>query len=732
MKIKSLTDLPSVRVYLNRIGAEVRSLRVAVVRQNHGAYWKDIAIIRFSKDGVIEASNEDFAPTDSERLRIQSEMTVIEWPQLKKLKTPINLPDEIAKANPADVFEFRDINGDIIMLQLRRAKKGDKSYVPYTYWDDDVWRLSEPEGELPLYNEHRLKDASVVFIHEGAKAARYCQWMVDSETPDARAALERHPWGNELKTGVHVGWIGGALSPYRTGWSIINRIGIQHAYIVADNDAPGLQAVPAISQQLRCPTFCVRFTDDWPASFDLADSFPKNMYSSDTSFYVGPAFRECLQPATWATDLIQMAAKGRPANVLRDSFRAMWAYAEDADLFICKMLPEWHRSEALFNKTVAPFSHTLETSKLVVKAYEGRAVGVCYRPDAKGFIVSSDEGSQINLHVPSPIKAIGGDPEPWLAFLRYLIVRDYERSVVERWCATLIARPDIRMGYGLLLVSERQGTGKTTLGAHILAPLVGKRNTGWPSDMDIKSPFNDWIAHKRLVVMNEIYSGNSWKAYHSLKSVITDHDVMVNQKYQRNYRVENWAHVFASSNSRRCLKMESTDRRWFYPEVTEEPWSMEKFGALRKWIDAGGLNIIRHWAEKYGDYVKPGEVAPMTEQKRFMIEGSLSEAQREAVAIAENIVERQEPVALTMKDIVGWCRANVQGTVYDSDYELRRSMTDNGLFAWPTRVKVNGRMDYVLYNKSLEDELSQSGDDNKLAVLRQNVKRCTELMETRM
>jgi hypothetical protein len=83
---------------------------------------------------------------------------------------------------------------------------------------------------------------------------------------------------------------------------------------------------------------------------------------------------------------------------------------------------------------------------------------------------------------------------------------------VLKWCATLIARPSIRMGYGLLLISEQQGIGKTTLGAHILAPLVGLHNTSFPGENDITSAFNEWVAHKRLAVISEIYSGSSWRA----------------------------------------------------------------------------------------------------------------------------------------------------------------------------------------------------------------------------
>lgn len=735
MKVKSLNDLPSVAAYLNRVGAEPRSLKTAVVKEMMGTYWRDVAVIRFSKAGEIQCARQEYLPTDLEALSIRNEFPTFEWPQEKLLDRIINPPEMIAKAETKNVFVFRNTAGKIVMVQVRIEVKGEKSYVPWTYWDDDQWRSCEPDGPLPLYNADRLKDAYAVFIHEGAKAAHFVQEMADRKTEEAKKLAAAHPWGQELQHSVHIGWIGGAMSPHRTDWSVIARMGIKRAYIVADNDEPGKAAVPAIANQLRMPTFSIQFTDEFPKSFDLADKFPSHMFGSadNASHYIGPSFRDCLHPATWATDLIPNP-KGKPSSALRESFKNMWAYVEEADLFVCTEMPEIMRPENILNKMLAPFSHVAETSKLITKAYRGRSARICYRPDQDGLMVTFRGSSAINLHVPGQIKSSPGNPEPWLKFLDYMFVNPAERKQVERWCATLIARPDVRMSYGLLLISERQGIGKTTLGAHILAPLVGHQNVSFPSETDISnSTFNDWMAHKRLVIVNEIYSGSSWKAYHSLKSVITDRDVTVNQKYMRPYTIENWCHVLACSNSMRALKMENDDRRWFYPEVTEIPWSAAQFSELRCWIENGGLKIIKNWAEKYPDHVTPGERAPMTDRKREMIEGSRSEAQREAAVLAESLLDQKEPKAMTIKDVVEWVRHSVQGRVYDSDYELRKVMVEIGLRVYPNRIRANGRLQHVLMNNALADAVSRAVDTEKeISEIRSAIIRPSDLLEHAM
>jgi hypothetical protein len=735
MRIKDVSEIDVVAQYLKRVGAEIRSMRTAVVREAHGRYWKDIAVIRFKKDGDVDCKSIEHMPTEQEAANIKAGLANVRWPELRPIHELVNPPDMIKNAEQKDVFLFRNTENQIVMVQVRIevGPESERRYVPWTYWDDDEWRPAEPDGPLPIYNAHRIKESTTVFIHEGGKAARHCQWMVDGATVDAREALNNHPWGRELVGAVHVGWVGGAMSPSRTDWSMLKREGIKRAYIVADNDEPGRSSVPPISKQIRIPTFMVQFTDEFPKSFDLADEFPDDMFGNldGGSFYIGPSFRDCMHPATWATDLVPPAnGKGRPSAVLRDSFKSMWTYIEEADLFVCRQMPEILRSEAILNKMLAPFSHVKTTTDLIVKAYQGRSTRVCYRPDQDGLLVTSRGSSAINLHVKPSIYPRDGDPTPFIEFMEYMFIRPEECEKALRWCATLIARPDIRMGYGMLLISEKQGVGKTTLGSAILAPLVGDQNVGWPSENDINSQFNDWVANRRLAIVSEIYSGSSWRAYNTLKAVITDKDINVNQKYMRPYKIENWVHIFASSNSMRALKMENDDRRWFYPEITEVPWPKHKFENLRKWIDSGGLSIILQWALEFGDYVHESERAPMTARKIEMIEGSRSEAQTEAAAIAEVMKTSDEPVAVLMKDVVSWCRQQSQGKVFDSDYEIRKAMTDSGVFAWGERIKVGGRLQYVIINNALKD-LAQRSDDEK-PLIRSSVKKCNELMEEEM
>jgi len=731
--VSNLREVDAVREYLSRIGAEPRSLLVAVVKEVAGNYWRDIAVIKFDRDGEVSAPDE-YAPTDSEAAKIKDEFSKISFPHVKIIAKMIDPPEELQKANKKDVFVFRNQDGNILMVQLRRdGKEGEKHYIPFTYWSDGKWRKAEPEGKLPLWGLDRLNGQTTVFIHEGAKAARAVSDMVTGKTASAKKMLSEHPWGDDLARAAHVGWIGGALSPARTDWSMLKRAGVTRAYIVSDNDAPGISAVPAISYHLNIATFHVQFTDEFPKSFDLADKFPDKMFSktNGVNYYIGPSFRSCLHPATWATDLLKNK-KGKPTPILRKHFANMWAYVEEADLWVCLDMPEIIHSQAITNKIFAPFSHSARTAELLLKNYRGRTAKICYRPDCEGRIVTDNSTSAINLHVPTQIKPMHGDATIWEEFLHYLFPIEAERKQVERWCATLIARTDVHMKYGLLLVSETQGVGKTTLGADILGRLVGDSNVDFPSERTIvDSAFNDWIANKRLVVVAEIYSGHSWKAYNNMKSYITDKSIKVNVKFEKPYTIENWAHFIAMSNSMRALKVEPGDRRWFSPKVSEIVWPDSKFKELHDWIRSGGLSIIYQWAIDYGDYVSNAERAPMTEMKKEIIEESISEGQREAEQLALAMERIKEPVFVDMKSVEMWIRSQCQRNVFDTSYELKKAMVARGCFSPKKRLTVFGRLQYVVGNSAAQNLILSQGVDVKKAVS-DHCKKAGEIIEAQI
>jgi hypothetical protein len=209
--IKDLNELPETSKYISRIGAETRSLLKCVVTEKVGNYWQDIAIIRFERSGDIDAP-PGYEPSPGEIELIKAEFATIDWPSSTYINlNDKNIPDIYTDADPKDRFEFYDLGGNIVMLQVKVVKKGEKSYIPITKWTDSQYRFAEPENKLPLFGLETLKDHTTVFINEGANAARICAKIANGE-----GEYKNHPWQKELSEAASVGFIGGALSPLRT------------------------------------------------------------------------------------------------------------------------------------------------------------------------------------------------------------------------------------------------------------------------------------------------------------------------------------------------------------------------------------------------------------------------------------------------------------------------------------------------------------------------------------
>ena len=304
-----------------------------------------------------------------------------------------------------------------------------------------------------------------------------------------------------------------------------------------------------------------------------------------------------------------------------------------------------------------------------------------------------------------------------------LIPGEGDRKELLRWCATLIALPAVRIKYAVLLVSKTQGVGKGTL-AYILSMLVGRHNTSWPTSTTIAdSAFNGWVAHKRLAVIDEMYTGRSRKAYDRFKSIITEDEVTINRKNVEEYTTDNYVHILASSNSMRALHIDDDDRRWFVPRVTEKLQEQEYWIDLRSWLAVGGLGIILSWARKFvgddpGAAIVTGAHAPDSGRKKDVITESRAAGQDYAIEFAALVLAREEPTVISVnsfREAVAIRRERDRTLNHlESASTLRDALEAGGLLPpergekedRTQRFRVNGELSYVVANFLIEAGVS--------------------------
>jgi hypothetical protein len=615
---------PALLAYVRRIGAEELSFKRYMVKEyqpGRGRHYYEEKAVIWIDEGKIKCNNEEYAPSDEEREAIELALINSDIPKSVGATTIFDLRPLLSEGG--EIYEIWDRRTDTISMVQHaiRDRDNDKGYVAWSLWSDGQWRKMEPDGKLRFFKPRKRTRAARLMIHEGAKAALAAQRIVDDRID--------HPWLEELQLYEHWGMLGGALAPHRSEYNEIDRGKFIEVVYACDNDEPGQRALQKVSRHYGKSLKGFRPDDKFPESWDIADAMPTESFKNNR--WIGPCLKDMLVPATRATRVIPpKTPKGKKLIVLNEAFMNEWIHCVTPEVFIHVDWPNVIYTTQEFNNRVSPYSDVVDTARLIKQDDTKKGGVLKYSPSNKsGIYATAEAGRFINTHVSSPIKAEYGSDQPFLEFLDHLVPIEKDRNNTKKWIATLIARPDIKMLYGMLMISEAQGVGKGTLGEKILAPLVGINNTSFPSEQEIvDSSFNYWLAHKRLAVVHEIYAGHSAKAYNKLKSIITDKFINVNKKHMAMYQIENWMHVFACSNSMKALQLSSDDRRWFIPKVIEEKRSPGYWSELNEWLtDRGGLGIILSWAKEFvkvpGNVVMSGEDAPSSTLKKAVIDDNL-------------------------------------------------------------------------------------------------------------
>lgn len=683
--VRGVLDIPEVATYAKRIGATHRGLRKLAVTTRHGRYRVDRAEIRFGDLGTIDAP-EDYEPTDDEQDKITKAWERYTWPVYQPClytgkSEPRNDPRyPWSSVSPENVAVCWDRKREFILCVEVRIplENGDKAIVIWSPFDDQQWRIAEPDP-LPLYGLDQIEGASTIYIHEGPKAARAVRRMLDDDgLACPNGGWREHPMGRELRTegkAAHVAYMGGANRAGATDWSPLQSVS---ATIIAvpDNDDEGREGIRPMSRAIRREMYAVRFDRRWPNGWDFADPMPETLFDRSrprVKQYVGPSLRDLIRPITWATVALPRQAdeegrgqRGQTGFRILPQFAKQWVYIEQLGVFVNLRDPRTFYDDKTFNNAVRPFSDVKDTAAQMHKLWSIKAEGFAFEPGVQPGLVNIGSKLLLNVHVSSEIEAMPGDPRPWLKFLRHLFPNRASRRHVERWVATLRAKPDIRILYALLLVSRTHGVGKNTL-VHVIRMLLGPHNCSSTTAKEITgSAFNSWIAEKRLVEVDEVYAGHSSELANTIKPLITGTEVPVNRKFKEPYTISNKAHFVMMSNSRLPVFVEEKDRRWLIPEVTERTLPVAYWAEFHRWLQDGGINIIAHWCERFCASTKRGPVvegahAPLTRTKAQMIDESRSGAERQVRELGEFLIDRAmgdpaEKIILPTAVLMAWFR----------------------------------------------------------------------------
>lgn len=638
----TLVNHPAVNSYIKRWINENPEYNITYTSRGFRASERDVngynhtvLNVSFYKDNDPKISGllaDTFVISKEE---IKSLLTLLANSKFDELLPPFknrhhlpDLPDfvkEVLENNP-DFVTFIPSEKNIQGVEARKGSGPEKDVRTYWLFGDEntgsaYWTATEPE-KLPIYGSDSVADAAFVFVFEGIKAAKAAKRIATDKS---------HKWhsffaGASTAFCSFAGW----TAVDRSDWSKLNRQD-SYIYIFADNDVNGRTAAAKAAKYLT-KTNVLRvevdredgFFDGW----DIADQLPDTAKGIEE--YV-------ISNGYWCTERNGNGNKFTLTKKAAENIK----YISSIDRFTFINNPTRLMDAKGLNNTLAHASDYKNIAELVTQEPECKVDDIGYRPGRKEIFRQNGD-SIINAWRHGQVKPVerlnDGDEKPWLDFMRHLIPDDKERHVMLRWVATLAARPETRMIFAPLLISNNTGTGKSTLGL-ICSELVGSANSSFPRQHNIESPFNSWLSCKRLVVVNEIYGDR--RGFNNLKDLITEPHIEMNQKHVKETKIENWVHFIFCSNSLSALYLEQKDRRIFAPTVTEK--KMKEWMEPEKffhWLEKeNGFGIIYRWALDFGEYIGKGEEAPSSKRKEDIILETMPEAEQRLRDIIEDFPE---------------------------------------------------------------------------------------------
>ena len=263
---------------------------------------------------------------------------------------------------------------------------------------------------------------------------------------------------------------------------------------------------------------------------------------------------------------------------------------------------------------------------------------VAYLPTYDKTICEIDGLSVLNSFNPKsvPIEAKEFTPEGLEAIelvkkhIKFICTTDEHSHIFTQWLAHQVQYKGRQVLWSPVIQSI-QGVGKSFFG-ELLRICLGDTNVGTVSPTQVTNNFNGWATNVVVNVLEElrVKGHNRYDVVNSLKPLITDRMIQINDKGVKQYMTYNTTNYMCFTNYKDSLPLSEDDRRWWvifvpiqslddlknYVGETAETYFPKLFNAIRSYGSE-----VRKWLLEYNitDEFLNTKQAPMTEHKRIMI-----------------------------------------------------------------------------------------------------------------
>lgn len=203
--------------------------------------------------------------------------------------------------------------------------------------------------------------------------------------------------------------------------------------------------------------------------------------------------------------------------------------------------------------------------------------------------------STLNLWIPTNVQPKPGKTELIRDFLKNVICDGNKKyyNYLMRYLAHALQNPSEKPGVMIILLGG-QGTGKGTFG-RILQAIWGAMYLQVHQIKSIVGEFNSLLERSYIVWLDEAFFDGNRSATDSLKSLVTESLIYINEKQQPARMVRSFHRFFGASNSDFYKTTDRDDRRDFVLRVSEAHKGDHKYWkALNEEMENGGIEGLVH------------------------------------------------------------------------------------------------------------------------------------------
>ena len=157
----------------------------------------------------------------------------------------------------------------------------------------------------------------------------------------------------------------------------------------------------------------------------------------------------------------------------------------------------------------------------------------------------------------------------------------------------MIQHPDRSPKVILIFKSDRQGAGKSTLGAALCRMVGAKHSASFLTPDMLLGEFNDHLAPLLFIQLEEMaFAGNHEKS-RQLKAMSTMDVIAINKKYRSVYYIPNIMHIIMFTNEDWAIDAGNNSRRFFIHDIDDEKArDPEYFNQIYWEMDNGGIEAM--------------------------------------------------------------------------------------------------------------------------------------------